>query len=508
MSYQSPLHIIKSIAGDDAFVINDENLIRLRKRLLAELNLSGETTITINQRAYSKDEIIKTIDQLLGSRDLALHEFIYRHDFLLRYLEDDSLVLHPHVYRGFEAPEAIRPAFEPLITERIITQFRKGIGTRAFSHAKHAMEIMELLPEQLRSHAYEEAHRSLQTLNLFLYELENNLSTANKKDIQFLSFDSWKTFLNALPEAFGDDRYDLVNRSINMVVAYHKLQNHDKELVKDISTVLLDVSCDDEQALLIKNNHRVFSAGGGSSMSGTGLLKFIGILAIILINLLRVCEKNKHSYDPPSYNYQNNVIQNLRSNNEKAFNLVDELRIYKRIISERVQNPKNDFNFLFFDTLIAPPKDPFLYAFKSRQEEVNASWDKRLQVANTTPNDLIVLCFNAEKTNVSARYIPKDKTDTIAFGDRCRLIFYLGNTLMRARPNPYIDHDIPGYYECFKETGTWQASLLNTTYEIVPDQQKASKKSLYKLPLSFSFVLERKDTARFKNFRLINVYDR
>jgi len=507
MSYQSPLHIIKSIAGDDAFVINDDNLIRLRKRLLAELNLSGETTITINKRSYSKDEIIKTIDQLLGSADLALHEFIYRNGVLLRYLEDDSQVLHPHVYRGFEAPEAIRPVFEPLLTERIIIQFRKGISSRAFSHAKHAIEIMELLPDHLQSLAYEESHRSLQTLNLFLYELENNLSTDHKKDIQFLSFDSWKTFLNTLPDVFEDDRYDLVNRSINLVVAYHKLNGHDKELVKDISTVLLDVCCDDEQALLIKSNHKVFSGGGSSSFSGAGLLKFIGIIAIVLVNFLRVCDKNDRNYDSPSYTYQNTITEELQNNNEKAYTLGDELRIYKRIISERARGPKNDFNLMFFDTLTSPAKDPFMHGFKHKEQGVDATWTKKLQISNTTPNDLIVLCFNADKTNVSARFIPQDKTDTVFFTNHCRFIFYFGNTLMRTEPNPYLDHDLPGYYECFKHTSIYQIGLLDVTYEIVTDSSKSSKKSLYKLPLSFNFIVERKDTARFKNFRLVNVYD-
>lgn len=507
MSYQSPLHIIKGISGDRDFVITGENLIRLRKRLLAELNLSGETTIIIHKRSYSKDEIIKAIDQLLGSSDLALHEFIYQHDFLLRYLEDENQVLHPQTYRGFEAPEAIRPGFEPLMTERIVIQFRKGISSRAFSHAKSAIEIMEIMPEHLQILVYEEAHRSLQTLNLFLYELENNLSTDNKKEIQFLSFDSWGAFLNALPEAFEDDRYDLVNRSINLVVAYHKLSGYDKELAKDISTVLTGVKCDEEQATLIKSNHKVFSGGSSTSLSGTSLLRFIGIAAIILVNLFRVCNKSDHSYDPPSYNYQNNLIQDLQSNNEKAFNLVDELRIYKRIITGRAKSPKNNFNLLFFDTLRFPTKDPFLYAFKSKQEEVNASWDKKLQISNSTSNDLILLCFNADKTNVSAHFIPQDKTDTIFFGDRCRFIFYFGNTLMRARPNPYIDNNMPGYYECFKETSAWQMGLLNTTHEIVLDQKKPSKKGLYKLPLSSGFILERKDTAGFKNFRLVNVYD-
>lgn len=505
MSYQSPLHIIKSIAGDNAFAINDENLIRLRKRLLAELNLSGETTITINKRAYSKDEIIKTIDRLLGTADLALHEFIYKHDFLLRYLENEDLVLHPHVYKSIDTPEAIKAAFEPLIVERIIMQFRKGISSRAFSHAKNAIEIMAIMPEHLKSEGYEEAHRSLHTFSLFLYELENNLTTDHKKEIMFMSFESWGTFLNALPEEFETSRYDLVNRTINMVVAYHKLSGYDKELAKDISTVLTNVICDDEQAVLIKSNHKVFSGGGSSStISGGGMLKFIGIAAIILLNLFRVCNKSDHSYDPPSYNFQNTVMQDLKNNTEKAYNLPDELRIYKRIITERAKGSKNDFNLMFFDTLAYPTKDPFLYAFKSKQEDVNASWNKKLEIANNTPNDLILFCFDANKTNVAVRFIAQDKTDTMYFDTHCRFMFYFGNTLMRTKPNPYIDNTIPGYYECFKETSLWQTGVLNTSYEIVLAPSKSKKKSLYKLPLSYDFILERKDTIGFKNFQLIN----
>lgn len=506
MSYLSPLHMIKRIAGDNAFEITGDNLVRLRKRLLAELNLSGETTITINHRSYSKDEIIKTIDQLLSHSDLALHEFIYKHDFLLRYLEDDSLVMHTHVFKGIEAPEAIRPALGSLITERIIMQFRKGISSRAFSHAKHALEIMELMPEHQQSLAYEEAHRSLRTLSLFLYELENNLTTDHKKDIQFLSFDSWGLFLNALPAAFEGARYDLVNRTINVLVAYHKLSGHDKELAKDISAVLTTVVCDDEQAVLIKSNHQVFS-GGGSSSSGAGILRYIGIAAIILFNLFRVCNKNDRSYDPPPYNFQNTVTQDLRNANEKAFSLQDELRIYRRIITERQKGPQNDLSLMFFDVLTYPTKDPFLHGFKTKNEHALASWNKKLQISNNTANDLILLCFNPEKTNVSAHFIAHDQTDTILFGEHTRFIFYFGNTLMRTKPNPYLDHDIPGYYECFKETNLWQTILLNTSYEIVIEPSKVKKKRLYSLPLSSGFITEGADTARFKNFQLIKVAD-
>jgi hypothetical protein len=503
MAYLSPLHIIKGISGDDAFEVNDNNLIRLRKRLLAELNLSGETTITINKRSYSKDEIIKTIDQILGNPDIALHDFIFKHSFLLRYLEDESMVLHPHTYSELAIPTWLQDGLDAVLCERFIIQFKKGISSRAFTHAQHAIALMNKLPDGPKMMCYEEAHKSLHTLNTFLYELENALTLSNKREIQFLGFDSFANFLNALPSEFEGIKYDLVNRAINMVVAYHKMNRHDKELVVDISTVLTKITCDDDQAILILSNHKVFtsrtrSSSSSSSSSEYGYLRYIGIAAIILFNIFRVCNKSSsHDYSP-GYNYPS--VPDLYIPTAQAFTPADELQLYRSEISERLKKNNEILTGAMFDTLYGAEKDPFLYGFKQGKDSALSKWNKNLEITNKSNYDLIVFTYDSAKTAVSPTYIRQHESESVQFANQNRFVFYFGNTLLRAKKISEFGERIPGYYEHFKHNE--QTALLSTTYKISLKQAKAKNKNDYRLKVDSAFIENRSDTIRLKKFSL------
>lgn len=514
MAYISPLHIIKGIANDASFEINDANLIRLRKKLLAELSLSGETTITVNKKSYSKDEIIKTIDQLLGNPDLELHEFIFKHAFLLRYLEDDSMMLSPQSYLGIDIPESVRPKLDGVMYERIIIQFKKGISSRAFTHAQNALGLMEPLPVHLRELCYEEAHKSLHTLNTFLYEMEVNMTSQNKNDIKFLGYESFASFVNALPIEFDDVKYDLINRAINIVVGYHKLSVHDRDLIEDISTVLTKINCEEEQASLIKSNHRIFtskrssSSFSSSSSSGYSPLKYIGIAAIILINILRVCNKSS-SHD---YNYSYNPKYDFSSlsvpSAARAYNLSGEFMLYKAALYSRKQSSKDQsLGTLFFDTLYEVPQHPFEEGFKWGKDSTVFSWDRNLQIKNNTDLNLIVFCFDSAKTGMNTIYIRKHESDTIAFGNHVRLVFYFGDVLMRAKKMGALSENAPGYYEHFSESNANELDLLNTTYQILLKQPKSKKKTGYVLTLNPDFIETKADEWKFKKFDLVEVYD-
>ena len=512
MAYISPLHIIKSIANDSTFEINDANLIRLRKKLLAELNLSGETTITVNKKSYSKDEIIKTIDQLLGNPDLELHEFIFKHTFLLRYLEEEGMVLSPQSYLGIEIPESVKPKLDGVMYERIIVQFKKGVSSRAFSHAQSALGLMQPLPIHLRELCYEEVHKSLYTLNTFLYEIEANMTLQNKSDIKFLGYESFAIFVNALPIEFEDIKYDLVNRAINIVVGYHKLDRHDRDLVEDISTVLTKVNCVEEQASLIRNNHRIFTSKGSSSSSssssGYGPLKYIGIAAIILINIFRVCNKSSshdYSYNNSTFDYASNLSI---PSSVKAYSLSEEFRLYKSALYTRLQDSKEKtLSTIFFDTLYEAPQQPFEQGFKWIKDSTLFSWERNLQIKNNTDLNLIVFCFDSARTAMSTSYIKQHESNTIKFGNRVRLAFYFGNVLMRSKQMGALTENAPGYYEYFSGSNANELQLLNTTYQLILKQPKSKKKIDYILTLDPDFMKMTNDLWKFKKFDLVAVYD-
>jgi len=500
MTYQSPLHIIKGIAGDDAFEINDDNLIRLRKRLLAELNLSGETTITVNKKSYSKDEIIKTIDQLLGNPDITLHDFIFRHVFLLRYLEDESMVLHPHTYSEFFVPKELQDKLNALLYERFILQFKKGVSTRAFTHAQQAITLMGYLTDDLKIMCYEEAHRTLHTLNTFLYELEHNITLNNKRDIQFLSFDSFANFLNALPEEFEEIKYDLVNRGINIVVGYHKLSRHDKDLVISISSMLKKIICEDDQAKLIINNHSIFTSGSSSSSSDYSYLRYIGIAAIILFNVFRVCNKSDSKDFSPGFDISS--IKPLFSvPTARALNAGHELQLYQNEIRERAKVGNDLLESVLFDTLHNAGKNPFLYGFKFSNDSALKSWNKNLEVHNKSGWDLILFTHDFAKIAIEPVYIKQNESALIRFKDQNRFVFYFGNTLMRARKVNDYGAKIPGYYEHFRNPE--HTGLFTTTYRLQLRQPKAKIQNDYTITVDSAFIENWADTIRFKKFSLI-----
>ena len=85
MTYQSPLHILDSrhITPDE---LTPEGITRLRKKLLAEFSLSSDITIDVNGQAYTKDAILKVIDQLKEVDNLVLHKAIFSRKPLLDWL--------------------------------------------------------------------------------------------------------------------------------------------------------------------------------------------------------------------------------------------------------------------------------------------------------------------------------------------------------------------------------------------------------------------------------------
>ncbi|MFC0181076.1 hypothetical protein ACFFJX_00220 [Pseudarcicella hirudinis] len=94
MSYHSPLHLLVclQISPDE---INAESILRLKSKLLAEFSLTTDITININGTAYTKDAILKIIDQLKVVDDLTIHKEIYSKTSLLNWME----TLHRKYFR-------------------------------------------------------------------------------------------------------------------------------------------------------------------------------------------------------------------------------------------------------------------------------------------------------------------------------------------------------------------------------------------------------------------------
>ncbi|WP_041347304.1 hypothetical protein [Niastella koreensis] len=84
MQYLSP----SSLSGEPIVTTLDKKAIQLeRKKLFAELELSGETTIEMNGRSFTKNDIIQYYEDLLKEDGLKYHATVADDPVLLVFLE-------------------------------------------------------------------------------------------------------------------------------------------------------------------------------------------------------------------------------------------------------------------------------------------------------------------------------------------------------------------------------------------------------------------------------------
>lgn len=513
MSYQSPLHIIKGLATETDFQINDTNLIRLRKQLLAELNLSGETTITVNKKQYSKDEIIKTIDLLLNNPNLDVHEFIYNNLFLLKYLEDDSLTLNTNLYSKLEISETIKGKLENIIYDRFIVQFKKGMSVRNFANAEGALILMNTLTDNYKNECYEEVHKSLYTFSNYILEIEANIDDYKKDDLKFLTYQTLALFLNRLPEEFDDLKNEITVRIINLVVAYHRLSGHSTEITKGISTMLLKINCEEEHSKLIRNNHKVFSnTSSSSSSSETAPWRIIIFVIIVLVNVLRMgrgCSNNK-SNDNFQYSNNNsfNALLNQQNKNE-TFNY--QFDSYKNKVLDKFKSNGN-FNSTYkpssFNTGSRPYSDNYLFQIDTSY----SLWEHKFNIINKTNNDLIVFICDSLQKNYFPIYINKYDAFQVNIPKSFLIAFYFGNNFLSPQIRESKIKEINELYNShfrgfFADNNQTNIDLLCKTYKFTLSKQKSKKIKPVKctLDLDSTFITNQKSKYEFKKYSLTQV---
>ena len=504
MSYQSPLNIVKGLTAEEHFEINDANLIRLRKKLLAELNLSGTTTIEINKKSFTKDEIIKSIDALLNNPDLEIHEYIYNNPHILNYLENESINLGSSEFISISIPDKIRHQFALIIYERIIIQFKKAISSRIFAFADASIAMMKALPVDIQELCFEDVHRSLSTLNNYLTEIKHAINVDHKKDITFLSFISFAILLNNLPDDFDDIKFDIVNNVINLLVAYHKLKNYDKDFALSISKVLITINCEDEQKLLIKNNHKFFVQSVDESSSfNFGHLRYVGFAVFVLINVLKMCNHdttNSYQFSTPSSNNIQFLNNQQNSNIDDVASTLDKYKIEVYNTSLSILSGQDNLFKLMFDT--AHPMTGYCpyknRAFYTRFQDFT-DWDKSIKIENKTKYDVIVFAFDSIKSKLVSMYIAKKESSEIRYKTDTRFIFYFGNQLMQPKSNSSNQNF--KYNELFFESAPKTSSFLTTNYSICLKKESDNKK-MNILKLDSMFLAETKDEYVYKKFIL------
>lgn len=291
MSYQSPLHILESLQISPN-ELTDESVNRLRKKYLAEFNLNPATTIDINGKAYSKDEILKTIDSLKEVDNLAGHQYIFGKKNLLTWLEKPLKSKFPnHEIQEIFDNATSQDFYFPILTNAFEEYVGHYIKHQQFRKIEEALRYIPKLGMERSSLIYESINTEIQNVIELLIEAKKVPSPrTNKLKFRLIAEPEWTDFLNYLPDGFDEVRTNYCFHATNYTAAIHTL---DLRWAYEISSQLVQTNCDPELKKAIEKNHGIcsdnyFRSEENAGSGDTGDWGWIRIVLFLIIIVARI----------------------------------------------------------------------------------------------------------------------------------------------------------------------------------------------------------------------------
>jgi hypothetical protein len=340
MTYQSPLHILDSlhITPDE---LTPEGITRLRKKLLAEFSLTSDITIDVNGQSYTKDAVLKVIDQLKEVDNLVLHKAVFSRKSLLDWLENPQRSVFPQDLAQEVLDENLESDFyqktlQTSLANYVKTHFKK----RHFIQLQKTVPFIANLQEEYHYDVYNVIHGEIQVIiDEINHARKNPNIRENKERFGFISETQWTDFLNNLPNDFEGIREDYCYAAVNYTVA---IQRKDKKWTYEISNQLNHTLCDGSIKDTIKNNHQIYAdnyyADPNSTSEDKSLLSWIFRIIIIILFLGRLASCDKNSNDSSKKEKEEKIEFKADDILSKAFEdrkdifYIMKIREYQRII--------------------------------------------------------------------------------------------------------------------------------------------------------------------------------
>ena len=293
MPYQSPLHILDSlqISPDD---LNSEGIGRLRKKLLAEFSLNTNITIKVKDTDYTKDAILKVIDQLKETDNLALHKEIFSRKPLLNWLENPNNEAFPEelgqeILNAFTHTDLSQNIFQEAFIEDIRFNFRK----RNFDKVKESLIVLVCLRKEYVFKLYDLVNDEIQAIISDINKAKKRPNIKENRALFGFIIDSkWTKFLNILPDYFEEIRDNYCLSAVNYTVSVQQLN---RDWTHKISLQLCQTICNDSLKNDITANHNIYTHNLSKDKTSSGLSRWsiFWIIIVILSGLSRLNSNKK-----------------------------------------------------------------------------------------------------------------------------------------------------------------------------------------------------------------------
>jgi hypothetical protein len=311
MQYRSPIPVLH-YAGAPQEQPDVNNLLRIQKRLLIELDHGGTGSLQVGTQSLTKDDILTLIEDLKQQQSYLFHQWIYDNPRLLTLLEKGTAPTAGPLYDRNLSYRAEFRQFKIFISPYLVQPIGKGINQaflkRDFSTARSFLLARHLLESTFFDDTFGKLGHSLKSL-------AEELKRTERKEIPFVPDHygfvdgTFVDFLNDLPEALSQYREMLAIALINLSV---EIQRTHADFCQRIYSYLQGLNCSPETKRIIMQNRSIFNrhhekqettSSSSSSRSGCGagigITFFIITLLRVLINL---ADDDDHAYTPINLN--------------------------------------------------------------------------------------------------------------------------------------------------------------------------------------------------------------
>lgn len=357
MQYISPFHHLPEDIVNT--ILSSPNQIKLiRKRLLAEIELSTTQTIEINGKELTKFDVISLFDNLNDSELLAIHLAIFQDKRLLHLLENGELP-KPFDFTFAESlnEEKAIALISPYYKEIVANLLVKGFVQKDLPMFKAFFRGQNLLTDEDRFSLYELLSRKIKSFEVQLENLKTQINKPNftlrKSDMNALHLKANVLILNELPDEFSQLREEIAYTMNNFGCA---LINHNKnEEALFFFEIAIVLTCSDHiKGFFLRNlaaaqdNKEILSGktgwSSGNSDNKSSSISTWFILSII-IAVIRLIIAFVPKNNTPSYNSSLDYLKNFQDKQNIEY-IENQIKIMDRVEGGYSQLADMSFNAL------------------------------------------------------------------------------------------------------------------------------------------------------------------
>ncbi|WP_436490412.1 hypothetical protein [Chitinophaga sp. ARDCPP14] len=224
MKYVNPLSFLEAVHGGPVDTGNSAALSLLRKKMLAELELSDDKQLKVNDWVFNKHQLLQFFDQLSAGNELRYHAQIAADPVLLHFLETGDITgrfANNPLYEEHAFLKFISPYYEPLFTNAVLDSLKH----QRLQNTSHLFANPWLLDGEHTTTSYGRIFRYLRVLEEQVKIVITKLRAAEVipwKELSVFANITLIQQLNVLPREFHEFRSDYGICLINLGLATYR----------------------------------------------------------------------------------------------------------------------------------------------------------------------------------------------------------------------------------------------------------------------------------------------